>query len=83
MGATVVRGGVRFLEVVRLTEVRLLNHLVNGYNITDLALCLRGQHMVNNMANRLAAVQQAALDIQDVLAGGCNISRLLYNTSVS
>ncbi|XP_071538218.1 uncharacterized protein [Panulirus ornatus] len=70
-GAILVTGGVVFGEVM-LADVWLGNHLVNGYNITDLALCLHGQHVLENMGNKLAAVQKAALDIQDVVTGRVN-----------
>ncbi|XP_069192461.1 uncharacterized protein [Procambarus clarkii] len=67
-GSVVIRSTVVFLEVVTVTEVLLVNHIVNGYNITDLALCLLGQHAVQNMGNKLALVLQAVEEVKDVLA---------------
>ncbi|XP_042241029.1 uncharacterized protein LOC121878738 [Homarus americanus] len=68
-GDMVITGAVVFLEVVTATEVWLVNHMINGYNITDLALCLLGQHIVHNMGNEMAHILEAAHDVKTVLSG--------------
>lgn len=69
-GEVIITGSVLFLNDVAMTEILLMNDLINGYNITDLALCLLGHHIVENMGNKLEVILEIMQDIKDVLAGG-------------
>ncbi|XP_068240664.1 uncharacterized protein clos [Palaemon carinicauda] len=67
-GPIVINGAVTFATSATFTTVIISNHLINGYNITDLGLCLSGRHVVNNMGDQFAFVLKAAHDARDMLS---------------
>ncbi|XP_066949154.1 uncharacterized protein [Macrobrachium rosenbergii] len=64
----IIEGAVTFVTSPTFTTVTISNHLINGYNVTDLALCLTGNHVVNNMGDQFALILKAAQDARDMLS---------------
>lgn len=63
---------VTFTASPTFSSITLENHLVNGYNLTDLILFLDGKHTLDNMGDHLEEAIQSSQDSNMVLEG--NIS---------
>ncbi|KAK7072113.1 hypothetical protein SK128_014351 [Halocaridina rubra] len=63
-----ISASVTFTSTQTFTNVIISNHILNGYNVTDLGLCLSGNHIVGNMGDQFALVLNAAQDAKDMLA---------------
>lgn len=60
---------VTFAASPTFSSLTLENHLVNGYNLTDLILVLNGKHTLDNMGDLLEEAITASQDSNMVLEG--------------
>lgn len=71
---------VTFTASPTFSSITLENHLVNGYNLTDLILFLDGKHTLDNMGDHLEEAIQSSQDSNMVLEG--NISCASIDCSI-
>nr|XP_053657549.1 uncharacterized protein LOC128706619 [Cherax quadricarinatus] len=64
---SIIQQEITFLDICYFNILTLENHLINGYNITDLGLLINGNYLVN-MGDHLTIALNVARDTKDLLA---------------